>query len=223
MSLFSKLAHLVFKCRFSLHSLKKLSTRKLLPRCSNDNRIGIMLLDQSNTLGDLLIRDLACMAKHDTACIFDLVIEKLAEILHVHLALVRINNGSKSIKRGTIGVGIFNRLDNVGKLTDTRRLNKNSIGRVFADDLLKRLCKVANQRATDTARVHFINFDACLCKESAVNSDLTEFVLDKNQLFAAISFFDQFFDKSGLSSTEKARKNINFSHFYTFLKTNIIK
>ena len=217
-SLFFKLAHFILKCRSSFHSLEKLSACKLLPRSSNDNCICIVLLDQRNTLCDLLIRDLSGVAKHDTACIFDLVIEKLAEILHVHLALVSINNGSKSVKCSTIGVGIFNRLDNVGKLANTRRLDKDSIGCVFADNLLKCLCKVADKRAADTARVHFVDFDACLCKEAAVNSDLTEFVFDKNQLFAAISLLNQFFDKSGLSRTEKARKNINFSHFYAFLK-----
>ena len=73
-----------------------------------------MLLEQCYAVGDLLIGDLTCMAQDNTACIFYLVIKELAEILHVHLALVCVNNGCESVECRPFGICVLYSLDNVG-------------------------------------------------------------------------------------------------------------
>jgi hypothetical protein len=213
-SLLSKLVHFCLKGGFSFHSLKQLRARKLFPRSGNDNSRCVMLLKKSHTIRDLLIGNISGVAEDDATCIRNLIVEKFAEILHMHLAFVRVNNGGKAVKLSTFGVGILNRLDNVGKLAYARGLDKNAIGGIFSDNLLERLSKIANQRAADTSRIHFVYLYACLGKKAAVNTDLTEFIFDKNDFFTLVRFFNKLLYKSGLSCTEKARENVNFSHLY---------
>ena len=38
------------------------------------------------------------MAENDTARILDLVVEKLAKVLHIHFALVNVNYNGKAVK-----------------------------------------------------------------------------------------------------------------------------
>ena len=215
--LFFKLVHFCFKGGFSLHSLKKLCAGQLLPRGGNDNRGSVMLFEKRYAICNLLIGHFSCVAEYDTACILNLIVKELAKVLHVHFALVSVNDGGKSVKNRALGVCILGRLNNVGKLTNARRLDKNAVGSVFVDNLFESNCKVANEGATDTTRVHFVDLNSRLCQESAINTDLTELVLNKNYFFAVIGFFNKLFDKGGLSCTEKARKYVNFSHFYAFL------
>ena len=215
--LYFKLVHFCFKGGFSLHSFEKLCAGQLLPRGGNDNRDSVMLFEKRYAICNLLIGHFSCVAEYDAACILNLIVKELAKVLHVHLALVSVNNGGESVKNCTLGVCIFNRLYNVGKLTNARRLDKDAVGSVFVNNLLESDCKVANERATDTTRVHFVDLNSRLSQKSAVNTDLTEFILDKNYFFAVIGFFNKLFDKCGLSRTEKARKYVNFSHFCAFL------
>ena len=51
-----------------------------------------MLTQHSNSITYLLLRHILCTGKHDGSCTLYLVIEELAEVLHIHLALCYINN-----------------------------------------------------------------------------------------------------------------------------------
>ena len=53
---------------------------------------------------------------------------------------------------------------------------------------------------------------AGLLQEAAVDADLTELVLDQNDLLAGKGLLDEFFDQSGLAGAQEAGKNINFGH-----------
>ena len=132
----------------------------------------------------------------------------------MHLALFRVNNGSKPIEHRALRVSSLNRLDNVGKLTYTRRLDKDPVGSKLGNHLLKSRRKITDERAADTARIHLIYLNSRLCKESSVNTDLTKLVLNKNDLLARISLLKKLFNKRCFTRAEKARKNINSCHFY---------
>ena len=67
-------------------------------------------------------------------------------------------------------------------------------------------------RAADAAGVQLIDLDAGLLQEAAVDADLTELVLDQNDLLAGKGLLDEFFDQSGLAGAQEAGKNINFGH-----------
>ncbi len=163
-----------------------------------------MFFNALYAIADLLVGNVACVAENDAPRILDLVIEKFTEILHMHLALVGVNNGGKSVKLRAVCVGILNRFDNVRKLTYTRRLDKYSVGRIFIDDLFKSLREVAYQGTTDATGVHFVDFYACFGKETAVDTDLAEFVFDKHDFFAVISFFNELFYKCSFTRAQKA-------------------
>ena len=110
-----------------------------------------MLLYQRYTILKLLLGDIIGVAQNNASCISDLIIEKLAEILHVHLALVSVNNSSKSVEHRALCVSVFDGFLNVGKLADTRGLYKDPIRLILIDHLVKRLSKISNQGTTDTA------------------------------------------------------------------------
>ena len=82
-------------------------------------------------------------------------------------------------------------------------------------NLNESLGEIADKRAADTARVHLGDLNACILKETAVDTDLTELIFYKNELFAHVRFLDELLDKSGLTCAKKAGKNIYFRHFYT--------
>ena len=44
------------------------------------------------------------MAQYDTAGIFNLVVEEFTKVLHVHLALVGVDNCSKAVENGIAAV-----------------------------------------------------------------------------------------------------------------------
>ena len=163
-----------------------------------------MGLDKLNAFCNFCICHLTRVAKHDTTRIFYLVIEKFTEILHVHLALIGVNDGGKTAKHCTLCICTLDRLDNVGKLTDARGLDKNSVGRIFVYNLFESLGKIAYERATDTTRIHLVDLNSRFRQKSAVNSYLAKLVLDKNKLFALVGFLYKLLYKCGLSRTEKA-------------------
>ena len=84
---------------------------------------------------------------------------------------------------------------------------------ILVNHLAQRFAEVAHEAAADAAGVHLCHLNAGLFHEAAVNADLTEFVLDEHDLLAHEALFQQLLDEGRLSSSEKAGKNINFSHF----------
>ena len=135
------------------------------------------------------------MAQYDACGVFDLVVEELSKILHVHLALLSINNGSESVENSAVRVRALDRLDNVGKLANSRGLDEDSVGSELGYNLLKRLCKVAYKRATNASRIHLVYLNSRFRKKSAVDAYLTELVFNENDLLATISLFKKLFNK----------------------------
>ena len=196
----------------ALHCGEELCTREGIPIGRDNGRMIVVRAEKCNRCGDLLVTALARVAEHDTACVFDLIVEEFAKVLHIHLALVDVNNGGEAVQDSPLHLYTLNGADDIGELADTRRLNENAIGREFGQHLFQCLAEVPDEGAADTARVHFGDLNARILHEAAVDADLTEFVFDQNELFADICLFDELFQKCGLSRTEKARKNIDFCH-----------
>ena len=141
-----------------------------------------------------------------------LVIEEFAEVFHIHFALTRINNGCHRIQHGALDIRARNGTDDIGELTDTRGLNDDTLGMEFLINLRKRLGKITDKRAADTAGIHLGNVHAGILKKSAVNADFAKFVLDENNPFAGIRFLKKLLYQCGFSCTQETGKNINFCH-----------
>ena len=70
--------------------------------------------------GKLVLRSNVHMAEDYAGGALYLVVEKLAEVLHVHFALVGVDDGGEGIYLRVGKVGSFNRLGNVRKFAHAR-------------------------------------------------------------------------------------------------------
>jgi hypothetical protein len=91
------------------------------------------------------------VTENDASGIFNLIIEEFAKVLHVHLALVGVNNGCSSVELCSVCVRIFYCGNNVGELSYARGLDKYPVGMILVYHLLESFCEIADQGATDTS------------------------------------------------------------------------
>ena len=195
-----------------LHSGEDILSVELVPRSSDDNCVGIVLSDKLYRALYLLALSNVGMREDDAGCVGDLVVIELTKVLHIHLALIYVGNGGEAVKL-CISLNGAHRLDNVGELTYSAGLDDNSVGVELVKHLDKSLGKITDERAADTAGVHLGYLNAGILKETAVDTDLAELILDKHELFACVSLFNKLLYKCGLSCAEEAGKNIYFRHF----------
>ena len=205
------LEHLGNQIAAALHGREQLLAGQILPRSRDDARVLVQAAQHGDGLVETLLRALCGAREQDSACVRDLVLEELAEVLEVHLGLERVNDGDEAVELN-VEVRILNRCDNVGELADAGRLDEDAVGVVLVDDVVQRLAEVADERAADAACVHLVDNDACVLEEAAVDADLAELVLDQNDLFALERVREQTLDERGLACAQKTGDNINFSH-----------
>ena len=211
-SLLGQACQLTFQGIGALHGFQELGTGQIFPGSGDDDGGGIMLAEQADGGLDLGGGGGVGMGEDDAAGVLHLIVEKLAEILHIHLALARINDRGKAVQYGTLGGGTLYGADHVGELTHTRRLDQNTVGGILGQHLGQGLAEVAHQGAADTARVHFVDLNACLGQKASVDADLAEFVLDQHQLLTCVGLGDELFDEGGFTGTQKAGENVDFGH-----------
>ena len=196
----------------ALHRLEDLLAVKLRPRRGHDGRGRVFLAQQRHGGIELFGADALGAREDDGARVLDLVVEELAEVLHVHPALVGIDHGRKAVEHQLIGLHALHRADDVAELADARGLDEDAVGVKLREHLLQRVGKVTHEAAADAAGVHLVDLHAGVLEEAAVDGDLAELVFDQHDLFTRVRLGDQLFDQRGLASTEKAGENINFCH-----------
>ena len=100
-----------------LDDLQKLAARKLGHGSCHNGRLRIFLPDHVHILPDLgRVRDIRT-AQDNGSRVLNLVVEELAEILHIHLALGRIHNGDRAVERHVhVGRHINHSLHHIGEL-----------------------------------------------------------------------------------------------------------
>ena len=202
--LLEKSLELVVECVFLSHSLNELLSCELVPLCCYDRSCRIESLELLNDFVELILRETCCMAEDKAACICYLIVEEFAEVFLIHLALLSVNDCCEAVELDIVSVDIAHSVYNVAELADAGGLDEYAVGLVFSKHLFKRFAEVSNERAADAAGVHFCYFDAGVLEEAAVNAYLTEFVLDKHELFAFIALVYELLDKSGLTGSEES-------------------
>ena len=124
-------------------------------------------------------------AQHDGSGMLHLVIEEFTEVLHVHLTLLAVYHHQRVVDMNLHMTGyILYSLHDVRKLADTRRLDQDSIRCIGVNHFLQGCSEVSHQGAADAAGVHLIDLYACLLQKTAVDADLTELVLNEDELLA---------------------------------------
>ena len=195
------------------HGLQDLLTGQLVPCGGHDGSGGVLLAQHGDRSGDLLLAGGLGAAEQDAACMADLVVVELTEVLHIHLDLVDVGHGNEAAQLNIQMLGhALDSAGHVGQLADAGGLDNDAVGVVLLHHLLQSGAEIAHQRAADAAGVQLIDLDAGLLQEAAVDADLTELVLDQNDLLAGKGLLDEFFDQSGLAGAQEAGKNINFGH-----------
>ena len=195
-----------------LHSGENILAVKLVPRSSNDSSGRIVLSDKLHRLLCLMRFSSIGMRKNDAGSVGNLVVIELAKVLHIHLTLVNVCNGSEAVENRIGGIYRLNSLNNVRELSNSARLDYNSVGVELVKHLGKCLGEIANKRTANATGVHLSNLDTCILKEASVNTDFAKLVFDKNELFTVVCLFDKFLYKCGFSGSEETGENIYFRH-----------
>ena len=195
-----------------LHRLEDLLAVKLRPRRGHDRGGRVLLAQQRHGGVELLGADALGAREDDGARVLDLVVEKLAEVFHVHPALVRVHDGREAIEHQLVVLHALNGADDVAQLADARGLDEDAVGVELREYLLQRVGKVAHEAAADAAGVHLVDLHAGVLEEAAVDGDLAELVFDQHDLFARVGLGDQLFDERSLAGAKKTGENINFCH-----------
>ena len=195
-----------------LHRLEDLLAVELRPRRGHDRGGRVLLAQQRHGGVELLGADALGAREDDGARVLDLVVEKLAEVFHVHPALVRVHDGREAVEHQLVGLHALHGADDVAQLADARGFDEDAVGVKLGEHLLQRVGKVAHEAAADAAGVHLIDLHAGVLEEAAVDGDLAELVFDQHDLFARVGLGDQLFDERGLAGAEKTGENINFCH-----------
>ena len=173
-----------------------------------------MLPEEGQHFRQLRLRHVLGPAQDDGAGALHLVVEELAEVLHVYLGFLSVHHGGEAIELYVVGVDALHGADHVGELAYARGLDEDPVRRVLGEDLLQRPAEVAHQGAADAAGVHLVHLNARVLHERAVDADLAELVLDEHQLFALVRFLDQLLDEGGFPRAEKAGEDVYLSHFF---------
>ena len=201
------LLHLLYLCferGYVVHSLKKFFSFKFFPRSSDNCRLRIETLDGIETELQFIFVDTGRMAEYYALCFFYLILIEFTEVLQIHLAFFSVYYRSE---RRNFAVGKIcrkHRFKNVAEFSDTRRLDKDSVGSIFRIYFIERFFEVAYERTTNTTAIHFVDLNTCFLEKTAVDTYVAELVFDKDYFLSFQRRGKKFFDKGRLSRTQKA-------------------
>ena len=195
------------------HGLQDLLAGQGVPGGGDDGSGGVLLAQHGHSGGDLLLGGVLGAAQDDAACVADLVVVELTEVLHIHLDLVDVGHGNEAAQLNIQMLGhALDSAGHVGQLADAGGLDDDAVGVVLLHHLLQSGAEIAHQRAADAAGVQLIDLDAGLLQKAAVDADLAELVLDEHDLLACKGLFDELLDKGGLTGAKEAGENIDLGH-----------
>ena len=158
--MFQHLFHHVLQIVHSLDGLQNRPALQFLPGRGDNGSPGIVLPDQFHCRLQLLLGHMTGSAENDGACMFDLVHEKLPEILYIHLALGGIHHGHSAVHfHFQISGHILHRFHHIGKFAHPGRLNQHSLRLVSSQYFLQGGPKVSHQRTADTPGIHLLDLD----------------------------------------------------------------
>ena len=197
---------------FLRHGSNQLCAGKLVPFGCDNRCCRIELPQAFHGIVQLRFGQTGGMAENQAACVCNLIVEELAEVLLIHFAFFCIDYGREAVQLDILHMEILHGADDIAELADTGGLNQNAVRMILLQNLTERFAEIADERAADAAGIHLVDLNACLFKESAVNADLTEFVFDQHKLFAVEAVLNELLDQRRLTGSEEAGENGDFCH-----------
>ena len=182
-----------------LHGLQDLLAVQLLPGGGDDGGVGVVLPQQLHGVQQLLFGHASSAAEDDGGSVLNLVVEELAEVLHINLALGGVGHSDEGVELDVVAVHPLDCADDVGQLAHAGGLNEDAVGLELEEHLLQGLAEVAHQAAADAAGIHLGDLHPGVLQEAAVNANFAELIFDQNQLFPLVGLLDELFDEGGLT------------------------
>ena len=93
--------------------------------------------DKFNRRKNLLLAEFVRFGNDNRVRLFDLIVVKLAEVFKIHFAFSAVDNRCDDVDFERF-FNLFYRLDYIGKFTDARRLDYDSVRAELLDDFLHR-------------------------------------------------------------------------------------
>ena len=196
----------------TIHSTQQLGAAELIPGSGHDGSVVIVFPKHFNCLMKLLLGNTIGTGQHDCGSGFHLIVIKLAKVLHINLDLTCIYHRNGIAQGHTLY--LFHRCDHIRQLAHTGGLDDDAFRGIGIQRLPQSLTKIAHQGAANAAGVHLRNIDTGILQKTAVNADLTEFVLDQHQLLSCVCLLNHFLDQGGFTCTQKAGINIDNCHSF---------
>ena len=195
-----------------LHRFQNLRAVERVPVGRDDYGRLVLLAQHGDHVGQLLFVHIRRSRQDDRSGVLHLIVEELAEVLHIHFALFRVDNGGEAVQRDVVLLEALYGADYVAELAHAGGLNENAVRGVLLHHFLQRLAEIAHEAAADAALAHFGHFNARVLHEAAVDADLAELVFNQHQLFALKRFRNQLLDQRRLARSEEPGENINLCH-----------
>ena len=210
-ALFRQRQQLGLQAVFLLHRVQQLRAGQLVPRGGDDGRARVARADHGH--GPVQLRGVGVLRarQQNRAGVLDLVVVKLAEVLHIQAHLVHVGHRHKAGQLH-VGVQVLHGADHVRQLAHAGRLDEDAVGVVRLQHFGEGLAEIAHQAAADAAGVHLRHLDAGLLHEAAVDADLAELILDQHQLLTRVRLADELFDQRRLAGAQKPGKNGDLCH-----------
>ena len=140
------LKHLLLQRYRMLHNLYQFLSVKILNRSCDDGCIFIQAAKKLQGLLNFLLSCDICTAHDDGACILDLIVKELTEVLHVHLAFLGINNSCIAVQFDVnLILNTLYSFDNVRKFTNSGWLDEDSVRVVFGNNFFQGSTEISNQ------------------------------------------------------------------------------
>ena len=198
--------------RHTFHRLHQLSAGQFGPGRRHQRGMVVMLPDQGNGSIQLSLRDRIGAGQDNGGGGLDLVVVELAKVLHIDLDLTGIRHRNSIAQNHIFICDFFYSSNHIRQLAHTGGFDHDPVRIILTDNLFQRLTEIAHQTAADAAGIHFCNVDARILQKAAVNTDLTELILNEHQLFTLIGLLDHFLNQRRFPRAEKPGVNIDFCH-----------
>ena len=195
----------------ALHGGDDLGPGELVPGGGEDGGLGVFGAQQIDGGVQLALVHALGAGEENGGGVFHLVVEELAEVLHVDPGLGGVHHGDEAVELKLRGLLLhpLHGGDHVGQFSYAGGLDDDAVGGVVLQHLLQGGAEVAHQGAADAAGVHLGDLHPGVLQKAAVNADLAELVFDQHELFAPEGFVDQLFDEGRLAGPQKPRKNVD--------------
>jgi hypothetical protein len=141
-----------------------------------------------------------------------LILIELAEIIHIHVESLGIYDSSETIEFDLVILQILDCDDHIRQFADTGWFDQDPVWIILFDDFIKSFAEIPYECTADAARNHLIDLDPGFSQESRIHTDLTELILNKNDVLVLVTFSYEFLDQCRFACSKEARKNIDFSH-----------